>query len=317
MVVDLLSNFNMYNVVFEYGYKKANILLNLPFTAYPIKGTQIACPLCSDTDYVLLSQWDRRLKKLPHVKCITCGLIRHKFMPSEDALERYYCENYRQDYQSAAAPSYRHVAKRHAEGAPRLKRLSCHLMSGSSIVDFGCGSGEFIEDAIAAGFYASGFEPGIGYAHYASDVKGLQVENCRWQDYTVETPVDAVTSFHVFEHLIDPLSALRQVQSWLKPDGVIYIEVPDMSNALMKGFGALHMAHTLGFSRYTVELLGAQLGLAVIDLDEDYDIGMIFRRGESRPIKQIKSDARVQMAPWTQKIVHRRFWHYTFSKLKK
>ncbi len=292
--------------------------LNLPFTRYPITGEQIACPLCGSSQAEPLSAWDRRFKRLPHVKCGDCGLIRHEFMPSDAELERYYRDSYRRDYQRAATgPSERHIAKRHAEAAPRLARVSRHLSPGASIVDFGCGSGEFIEDAIAAGFDARGFEPGADYARHARETRGLPVANARWQEYTVDAPVDAVTSFHVFEHLTDPLAALRRVQGWLKPDGVVYIEVPDTSNALIKGFGALHMAHTLGFSRYTVELLGAQAGLAVVEIDEAYDIGMVLRRGEPRPLDRIKADAVTRMARWTRASVHRAFWPYTVAKLKR
>jgi 2-polyprenyl-3-methyl-5-hydroxy-6-metoxy-1,4-benzoquinol methylase len=292
--------------------------LNLPLTRYPITGTQIACPLCGSEQAVPLSGWDRRFKRLPHVKCGECGLIRHEFMPSDAELARYYRESYRRDYQRASTgPSGRHIAKRHAEAAPRLERLARHVSPGASIVDFGCGSGEFVEDAIAVGFDARGFEPGADYARHARDAKGLPVENCGWQAYSVAAPVDAVTSFHVFEHLLDPLAALTRVSAWLKPDGVFYVEVPDMNTALRKGFGALHMAHTLGFSRYTVELLGARAGLAVVDVDNDYDIGMVFRRGKPRPLDRIKADAVAQMAPWTRRRVHRAFWPYTLSKLKR
>lgn len=292
-------------------------VLTLPFTSYPIKGERIDCPLCGAAEADQLSDWDRRFKRLAHVKCAGCGLIRHELMPTEQALAEYYRTTYRSDYQKAdSEPSARHVAKRHAEAAPRLARLARHLASGSAIVDFGCGSGEFIEDALAAGFDARGFEPGADYARYARDTKGLAVENCAWAEYVVPAPVDAVTSFHVFEHLLDPLSAVAKVQSWLKPDGLFYIEVPDMNNALHKGFGSLHMAHTLGFSRYTVELLGALSGMEVVEVVPEYDIGMILRRGTPRPVDKIKADALAQMSPWTRSQVHRVFWRYTAAKLK-
>jgi 2-polyprenyl-3-methyl-5-hydroxy-6-metoxy-1,4-benzoquinol methylase len=291
---------------------------NLPFTSYRIDGSRIACPLCGSDATEPLSDWDRRFKRLSHVKCADCALIRHEFMPSEAELGRYYASTYRADYQRAHdGPSERHVRKRHAEAGPRLARLSRHLTPGAALVDFGCGSGEFIEDALAAGFDARGFEPGADYARYARDRRGLSVENCGWQDYSVSAPVDAVTTFHVFEHLTAPLDALRRVQGWMKEDGLFYIEVPDMNNALHKGFGCLHMAHTLGFSRHTIELMGAMAGMEVVEVFADYDIGMILRRGTPRPIAEIKADARAEMARWTRRDVHRGFWTYTARKLKR
>ena len=293
-------------------------MLNLPFTRYPIAGARVACPVCGSEKAEPLSNWDRRFKRLSHVKCADCGLIRHEFMPSDAELAEYYRTTYRSDYQHVKnGPSERHVAKRHKEAEKRLARLTPHLAPGARLVDFGCGSAELVEDAIAMGFDARGFEPGSDYAIYARDTKGLPVVNCGWQDYSVEAPVDVVTTFHVFEHLVDPVAALGRVAGWLKEDGLFYIEVPDMSNALYKGFGCLHMAHTLGFSRYSLELLGAVSGFEVVEVFDDYDIGILFRRGTPRPPEAIKADALQQMAPWTRDVVHRTFWSYTAGKLKR
>lgn len=293
-------------------------MLYLPFTKYAIKGAHVACPLCGSERAVALSNWDRRFKRLPHVKCADCGLIRHEFMPSEVELAEYYRTTYRSDYQNVQdGPSDRHIAKRHKEAELRLSRLTPHLADGARIVDFGCGSAELVEDAIGMGYDARGFEPGSDYALYAKNKKGLPVENCGWQDYTVDAPVDVVTTFHVFEHLLDPVPAVEKIQTWLKDDGLFYIEVPDMNNALYKGFGCLHMAHTLGFSRYSLELLGAVCGMEVVEVFDDYDIGIIFRRGRPRPIEEIKADSVAQLAPWTRDVVHKTFWSYTAGKLKR
>ena len=292
-------------------------MLKLPFTPYPIEGQRGPCPLCGSERSEALSRWDRRLKRLDHVKCAECGLIRHEAMPTDAALAEYYRASYRADYQNAhQGPSERHIAKRRAEAGKRLDRLSPHLRPGGALIDFGCGSGEFIEAARAAGYAAQGFEPGQDYATHARTTRGLPVENCGWQDYVApESGVGAVTSFHVFEHLTDPVAAMTRAVSWLGDDGLVYIEVPNMANALQKGFGCLHMAHTIGFSRYTLELLGALCGLAVVDVVDTYDIGIVFRRGTPRDIAAIKADARAEMAQWTQPIVHRQYWRYTLGKL--
>lgn len=291
----------------------------LPFTKYPIVGAHVACPVCGSGNAESIARLDRRLKKLPHVKCSDCGLVRHEFMPSEAELSEYYRTQYRADYQQAdGGPSERHVKKRHVEVDRRLPRIQAHLGKGARLVDFGCGSGEFVERALAEGLDAQGFEPGSDYATYAKEVKGLPVANSGWQDFSVDAPVDVVTTFHVFEHLLDPLAALTAVVGWLKDDGLFYIEVPNARNGLeLKGFGSLHMAHTLGFSRYSLELLGARCGLEVVEVFDEYDIGIIFRRGTPRDLNAIMADAKADLAPFNVKNVHRTFWSYTFGKLRK
>jgi 2-polyprenyl-3-methyl-5-hydroxy-6-metoxy-1,4-benzoquinol methylase len=291
---------------------------SLPFTMYPIEGAEVACPLCGSSKSEVIATKDRRLKILPQVKCLDCGLMRHKFMPSEAGLGEYYRTQYRADYQQAdGGPSERHVAKRHAEVDQRLPRIMAHLPEGARLVDFGCGSGEFVERAIAKGLVAQGFEPGSDYATYAKEKKGLPIQNCGWQDFALDAPVDVVTTFHVFEHLLDPMAAVAAVASWLKDDGYFYIEVPNAKNGLeLKGYGSLHMAHTLGFARYSLELLGALNGFKVVEVFDEYDIGIVFQKGTPRDIDAIKADASAEFAQFSRSSVHARFWRYTFGKLK-
>ena len=292
-------------------------MLKMPFIPYPIAGEQRPCPLCGSDEAAPLSRWDRRLKPLQHVKCAQCSLIRHRFMPTDAELSAYYRSSYRNDYQNAQnGPSARHIAKRRAEAAPRLERLAKHLPPRSQIIDFGCGSGEFIEAAIAQGFSAVGFDPGSDYARYASQTRGLPVENCGWSEFSPpQAGADAVTAFHVFEHLTDPTSALQRVKSWLAPGGIAYIEVPNMAVHLYKGAGCLHMAHTIGFGRYSLELLGAQVGMSVLEEVDKNDIGIIFKQGTPRNLEDIMADAKAELEQWTQSKVHKQYWTYTLGKI--
>jgi 2-polyprenyl-3-methyl-5-hydroxy-6-metoxy-1,4-benzoquinol methylase len=265
----------------------------------------------------LIAQTDRRLKRITHVACARCSLIRQWPLPTESDLATYYRDVYRSDYQKTVEPTQNHVKKRQNEAAPRLAHLSPLLEPGSTIIDFGCGSGEFIAACNAAGFVGKGFEPGAGYARYARDVQKLHVENKGWQDYTADAPADAVTSFHVFEHLVDPVAAIRKAQSWIRPDGLIYIEVPDTRYFIeLKGFGCLHMAHTLAYTDFTLEYAGAVCGLEVVKRDIPGECALIFRSGTPRDLAEIEADARAQSASWTRDMVHRRFWAYTFGKLR-
>ena len=292
-------------------------MLKIPLIPYPFTGEHCLCPLCGSDEAAELSRWDRRLKPLKQVKCAHCSLIRHAAMPTEAELTEYYRASYRSDYQNMrSGPSARHISKRSIEAARRLEALARHLPSHASVIDFGCGSGEFVEAAISRGFSAAGFEPGADYASYASQTRGLPVENCGWQDYAPPpNSAAAVTSFHVFEHLTDPVSAMLRIRSWLTPDGLVYIEVPNMAKALYKGFGCLHMAHTIGFGRFSLELLGAVADMAVVEIIEGFDIAIIFKPGTPRDGEDIMADARMELDEWTQTRVHRQYFTYTLGKL--
>ncbi|MCY4540789.1 MAG: class I SAM-dependent methyltransferase [Rhodobacteraceae bacterium] len=288
----------------------------IPFVSYKKSTGKTDCPICSHSESVALSEWDRHFKPLVHVKCANCALLRQFPLPSDEVLEEYYKSEYRKAYQRVSKPSVRHRTKRMAEGTVRLDRVSSHLNGrGSSVLDFGCGSGEFVELCSSRGLDAMGFEPGDAYATHAREQLKLDVIAASWQDVVLDRKFDLVTSFHVFEHLTDPIAALERMKTWANQDGLFYIEVPNLRNGLHKGFGCLHYAHTLGFSKFSLEYLGAVAGLEVVDTYDEYDIGLLFRRGTPRDIKQIAGDARNEMVDWTLSRVHRQFWRYTFGKL--
>jgi SAM-dependent methyltransferase len=289
---------------------------NVPFTKYSLTGSPVSCPICGNAKRTIISKYDRRFKILPHSKCDECALVRHEFMLSNEQLSEYYAKSYRSDYQWVnSGPSARHIKKRFSEANTRLNQLQPHLKKNSKILDFGCGSGEFIELLQQGGASASGFEPGNLYASYARDRKDLDVQNCGWENYQCNGKMDAVTSFHVFEHLTNPLQAFQKAVDWLKLDGVIYIEVPNMAKALkLKGFGSLHMAHTIGFGRYSLELLGAYNGMETLEVFDEFNIGIIFKKGRPRPIEEIKKDSRREFYGLDSKQINKQFWIYSASK---
>jgi 2-polyprenyl-3-methyl-5-hydroxy-6-metoxy-1,4-benzoquinol methylase len=288
----------------------------IPFTSYIISEGEKHCPLCGSENYQNISKWDRRFKKLKHVKCETCAFIRHHPLPNNEQLSDYYSKNYRKDYQNVGlSPSDRHIIKRKKEAQNRISKFPKNLSASASILDFGCGSGEFVASCQDLGYTASGFEPGESYANYAANEVGLDVKLGEWQNVNYDDKFDLISSFHVFEHLTDPVGALLKAKTWLKPDGYIFLETPNMSNALKKGFGSLHFAHTLGFSRYSMEYLGALVGLKVVKTINDYDIGIIFTPGKSRPLNAIAENARKDLDYWTNRTVNRQFFRYSISKL--
>jgi len=290
---------------------------NLPFTKYSLTGSPVACPICGSSQRTIISKFDRRFKILPHSKCDECALVRHEFMLSDEQLSEYYLKSYRKDYQRVkSGPTSKHIKKREFEAKIRLNKLQRHLKKDPKVLDFGCGSGEFIELSQDSGALASGFEPGNLYASYARDQKGLDVQNCGWENYECKEKLDVVTAFHVFEHLTDPLKAFKKAMSWLNVNGLIYIEVPNMANALnLKGFGSLHLAHTIGFGRYSLELLGAYNGMVPLEVFDEFDIGIIFKKGQPRPQEEIKRNSIDEFNNLTSKKVNKQFWLYSTTKL--
>ncbi len=106
----------------------------------------------------------------------------------------------------------------------RLARLRGHAARGR-LLDVGCATGTFLQVAGDV-FDAVGVEPDPGTSEQARGA-GLSVRTGTVED--AARPVDgfdAVTLFHVIEHLDSPRRMLRRVHDLLRPGGVVMIETP-------------------------------------------------------------------------------------------
>jgi SAM-dependent methyltransferase len=229
----------------------------------------VPCPVCGASGAEPMARIDRRLKRLTTVLCGTCGVFYTNPMPTQAELDAYYRDTYRRDYQFArSGPGAKHVAKKEAEAARRYATLAgrMDLSTPRRVLDFGCGSGELVRHFAEQRHQAHGFEPGVGYAAHAAGAGSVEIRTGTWagMDYA-EGSFDAITCLHVLEHLREPVAALRAMARWLTPDGLLYLEVPDMQGYELKGFEHFHFAHVIGFSSDNLVLAGKNAGLGVIE----------------------------------------------------
>lgn len=228
----------------------------IPFTPYAYQGRAEPCCLCGGRETLPLSRHDRRLKHLTTVICADCGLIRTDPMPTEAELAEYYRHHYRADYQLVGRkPPRRHLARTRAEAARRVALLG--LPAGARVLDYGSGSGEFLEAGAAAGWHMAGVEPGEAYSTHARTQGAVVYPSLP----PGAGPFDAITAHHVFEHLRDPLTVLRGLVGVLAEGGILYLSVPDMGPNRRPAFDRLHFAHVHGFVPETLDLLAARAGL--------------------------------------------------------
>ncbi len=252
----------------------------IPFMKYPYSGEIVGCPVCSCAQNTQIANLDRRFKRLPTFACDNCGLLYTNPMPTDEELSEYYSKLYRLDYQCATdAPKERHLRKRKIEAESRSANLISVLETASRTLDFGCGTGDFITSMLSMGHDAHGLEPGQTYGRYAQSIHGERVRVQGWQQVSDTGTYDLVSCFHVLEHLRHPIAALKQMAEWTRPDGLVYIEVPDMAiSDPNKGFGAFHFAHLTGFNHHNLLLAGSIAGLRPKVIVSP--TGIIFEHGE-------------------------------------
>jgi len=106
----------------------------------------------------------------------------------------------------------------------RLSFIRALAPPGARLLDIGAGRGRFVAAARTAGYQASGLEP-------APRAEGPAVARAGVEDADVPAgSVDAVTAWHVLEHLEDPGAALARVAAWVRPGGVLLVGVPNLDS---------------------------------------------------------------------------------------
>ncbi len=96
------------------------------------------------------------------------------------------------------------------------------------VLDVGCGSGVFLEMARAKGLEVIGCEENPNALETCAQ-KGIKTFAKLSEIKEQNLVFDAVFSFHVLEHVDNPISFIKELSSLLKPDGKLGISVPNMT----------------------------------------------------------------------------------------
>jgi SAM-dependent methyltransferase len=227
-----------------------------------------SCIVCESPKRGLLFRtWDRHYGIQGEYnlgKCQDCGLLFLDPMLSESELARLYPDDY-YSYQAAPArnSSLREIGK-------RLFRLPIpthdpEFTSPGSVLDIGCGSGEYLLKMRDRGWQVFGVEPGKR-AVETGRARGLDL----FHGTLLEAGFDAasfdyVRANHSFEHMPNPHEVLDEIHRILKPGGKLFIGVPNTASLEFRLFKQYwwHLCapvHVYGYSLRTLDAIVSRHG---------------------------------------------------------
>ena len=187
----------------------------------------VCCPLCgSNASRHLFDAVDHTYGNLGRwsiVRCAECGLgYQNPRIPPQE-IGRYYPESY-----------YPHSVRQggiRRFGTYAAMRVIHPPHQNASLLDVGCGSGAFVALCIERGWLAEGFDvdPRAGQDARQAGARVVNAENLSAARYP-DAYFDAVTMWDCLEHMPDPMEQLREARRILKPEGRLYIGVPDLDS---------------------------------------------------------------------------------------
>lgn len=107
-----------------------------------------------------------------------------------------------------------------------------------SILDIGCSSGSFLRTLKSDAWKLYGIEMSKVVADQARATTGAEVFVGDVLDAPfADNTFDAVSGFHVLEHMYDPREVMAKVLSWLKPGGIFTVTLPNVDSLEARIFG--------------------------------------------------------------------------------
>lgn len=162
--------------------------------------------------------------------CFDCRFMFTQSIPDANAIGPYY--------QSSAYVSHTDTREglinrlyhmiRNLTLRSKKQLLVRHTRKASGkLLDLGCGTGAFLKKMHDAGWQVQGLEPDESAAMIARERSGLQVDTPENLHALQSDSFDAITLWHVLEHVHTLTEYLQTLHRILKKDGVLFIAVPN------------------------------------------------------------------------------------------
>jgi 2-polyprenyl-3-methyl-5-hydroxy-6-metoxy-1,4-benzoquinol methylase len=174
-------------------------------------------------------------EKFKIVTCNGCGFLFTNPIPELQHLGNYYKSN---EYISHSNTSkglvnsiYQFVRKYTlVKKLQLINQVTGKSKEVKSLLDVGCGTGEFLNTCKNAGWNVQGIEPDTDARALGSKNYGLTVSEESQLDVFGADSFDGITMWHVLEHVPHLNERIQQLKRILKPNGKIIVAVPNCSS---------------------------------------------------------------------------------------
>jgi 2-polyprenyl-3-methyl-5-hydroxy-6-metoxy-1,4-benzoquinol methylase len=205
-------------------------------------------------------------------ECKDCSLRFTQDVPDDAEIAPYYkSDEYisHSDTKKGLINSLYHlVRKRTLKQKRKLVQKATGIDKGS-LLDIGSGTGAFVHEMKNNGWEITGLEPDYGARLMAKESYNIELNESGLLYRLPDSGYDAITLWHVLEHVHDLQGYIQKLKAVLKPDGRIIIAVPNYTSLDESVYQAWWAAydvprHLYHFSPKSLKTLMEKNGLKII-----------------------------------------------------
>lgn len=187
------------------------------------------CPVCSNSTFTVhanCKDYTVSHETFRIIQCNHCKLAGTSPRPTDDKLGAYYQSDEYISHSGNSSGGIGIIYKiARAYALKNKERLIRKYQQVESVLDFGCGTGDFLKTCKEKGWKISGVEPSEIARKKAEENTGIKIANSLQGVSTVK--VSTITAWHVLEHVPDLHDTVKKLSSYLTINGHMIIAVPN------------------------------------------------------------------------------------------
>ncbi|MBK8141518.1 MAG: class I SAM-dependent methyltransferase [Chitinophagaceae bacterium] len=233
------------------------------------------CPVCGSADIVnIMAAKDHTVsgETFKVAGCNACSFHFTQDVPDAASISPYYkSENYISHTNTSKGlinSLYQSVRKRTLKQKRKLIERVTGLTKGN-LLDVGSGTGAFAGEMKKNGWSVTGLEPDEDARNVAKQSFGVDLSDIRGFYELPNETFDAITLWHVLEHVHDLQGYMAKLQLLLKDNGKIFIAVPNYTSkdaSVYKEYWAAYDVprHLYHFSPQSMKVLIEKHGMKLL-----------------------------------------------------
>ncbi|MDR2651575.1 MAG: class I SAM-dependent methyltransferase [Prevotellaceae bacterium] len=233
------------------------------------------CPLCDSIRVkheLICKDYLASGERFEIYVCLQCNFLFTNKFPSNNSIGKYYDDpKYisHSDIKKGFINKLYHFVRTYM--VKRKLNFICKQSNKKTgkILDIGCGTGYFLNEAKRKGWETFGIEKNENANKMAIEYFGLYVKP---EDHIYKFPkgsFDVITLWHVLEHLEDLTEIMEKMYDLLLPDGIVVIAVPNCSSYDARHYKAYWAGydiprHLWHFTPKTMELFSKKFKFNIV-----------------------------------------------------